>query len=101
MSHKFHGKTSGKAKTEKRMQKLEEELRLNMMSSTDTPLNLATKLLERQQRTGSAHVVLSVGNRGVVAPDIPNLAAESSKAATKRARASDDEGEQSESKKRH
>ncbi|CAO3659962.1 unnamed protein product [Rhizopus stolonifer] len=66
MSHQFHGKTSGKTKTEKRMRRIEEERRLNMMSSTDTPLNLAGALLERQQRTGSAHVVLSVGNRGVV-----------------------------------
>lgn len=66
MSHKFHGMTSGKTKTEKRMKKIEEERRLNMMSSTDTPHNLASALLERQQRTGNAHVVLSVGNRGVV-----------------------------------
>ncbi|KAI8340243.1 SART-1 protein [Chlamydoabsidia padenii] len=65
-SHKFHGKTSGKGKTEKRLQKLDEEKKLNMMSSTDTPLNLAGALLERQQRTGNAHVVLSVGNRGAV-----------------------------------
>lgn len=104
MSHRFHGKTSGKAKTEKRMKKLEEELRLNMMSSTDTPLNLATKLLERQQRTGTAHVVLSVGNHGVVAPDIPNLsaAAESSKAAgSKRPRAgSEDEDATAEGSKK-
>ncbi|CAO3597665.1 unnamed protein product [Absidia cylindrospora] len=68
-SHKFHGKTSGKGKTEKRMQKLDEEKKLNMMSSTDTPLNLAGALLERQQRTGNAHVVLSVGNRGAVPSD--------------------------------
>ncbi|KAI9302411.1 SART-1 protein [Cunninghamella echinulata] len=69
MSHKFHGKTSGKGKTEKRLQKMEEERKLNMMSSTDTPLNLAGALLERQQKTGNAHVVLSVGNRGVVPTD--------------------------------
>ncbi|ORZ13633.1 SART-1 protein [Absidia repens] len=68
-SHKFHGKTSGKGKTEKRMQKMDEEKKLNMMSSTDTPLNLAGALLERQQRTGNAHVVLSVGNRGAVSSD--------------------------------
>ena len=72
MSHKFHGKTSGKTKTEKRLQKFEEERKLNMMSSTDTPLNLAGALLERQQRTGSAHVVLSVGSRGVVPPPLKN-----------------------------
>ncbi|GAN05013.1 SART-1 protein [Mucor ambiguus] len=71
MSHKFHGKTSGKTKTEKRMQKIEEERKLNMMSSTDTPHNLAGALLERQQRTGNAHVVLSVGNRGVVPTSTP------------------------------
>ncbi|KAL9543796.1 hypothetical protein MBANPS3_007941 [Mucor bainieri] len=71
MSHKFHGKTSGKTKTEKRMQKIEEERKLNMMSSTDTPHNLAGALLERQQRTGNAHVVLSVGNRGVVPSSTP------------------------------
>ncbi|CEP19486.1 hypothetical protein [Parasitella parasitica] len=71
MSHKFHGKTSGKTKTEKRMQRIEEQRRLNMMSSTDTPHNLAGALLERQQRTGNAHVVLSVGNRGVVPSSAP------------------------------
>ncbi|KAI8988152.1 SART-1 protein [Mycotypha africana] len=71
MSHKFHGKTSGKTKTEKKMKKIEEERKLNMMSSTDTPHNLAGALLERQKRTGAAHVVLSVGNRGVVPTSTP------------------------------
>lgn len=79
MSHKFHGKTSGKTKTEKRMQKIEEERKLNMMSSTDTPHNLASALLERQQRTGAAHVVLSVGKRGVVPPTAPSSSSTSSK----------------------
>ncbi|CAO3654912.1 unnamed protein product [Mucor hiemalis] len=77
MSHKFHGKTSGKTKTEKRMQKIEEERKLNMMSSTDTPHNLASALLERQQRTGAAHVVLSVGKRGVVPPTAPTSSSSS------------------------
>ncbi|CDH54928.1 sart-1 protein [Lichtheimia corymbifera JMRC:FSU:9682] len=95
MSHKFHGKTSGKAKTEKRMQKLEEELKLNMMSSSDTPLNLATKLLERQQRTGSAHVVLSVGNRGVAAPASPGGSDVIGSSSSKRARSEDLEQEPS------
>lgn len=83
MSHKFHGKTSGKAKTEKRMQKIEEERKLNMMSSTDTPHNLASALLERQQRTGAAHVVLSVGKRGVVPPTMPSLESSSSASSSK------------------
>ncbi|ORX49185.1 SART-1 protein [Hesseltinella vesiculosa] len=69
MSHKFHGKTSGKGKTEKRLKKLDEQRKLNNMASSDTPLNLAGALLERQQQTGSAHVVLSVGNRGVISSE--------------------------------
>jgi U4/U6.U5 tri-snRNP-associated protein 1 len=83
MSHKFHGKTSGKTKTEKRMQKIEEERKLNMMSSTDTPHNLAGALLERQQRTGNAHVVLSVGKRGVV-PSSASLGTSSSSKSNKK-----------------
>ncbi|CAG8655886.1 16964_t:CDS:10, partial [Racocetra persica] len=63
LSHKFHGKSSGKSKTEKRLKKLEEERKLKAMSSVDTPLNMATALQERQKASGSAHVVLSVGNR--------------------------------------
>ncbi|KAI8350587.1 SART-1 protein [Choanephora cucurbitarum] len=84
MSHKFHGKTSGKTKTEKRMQKIEEERRLNMMSSTDTPHNLAHALLERQQRTGNAHVVLSVGNRGVVPSSAPIAGSSTTKPSNKK-----------------
>lgn len=63
LSHAFHGKTSGKKKTEKRMKKFEDEKRLMGMSSTDTPLNMATKFQERQKAAGSAHIVLAVGNR--------------------------------------
>ncbi|CAH1767796.1 22104_t:CDS:10 [Entrophospora sp. SA101] len=70
LSHKFHGKTSGKAKTEKRLKKLEEERKLKAMSSIDTPLNMATALQERQKASGSAHVVLSVGNRAVAPPSM-------------------------------
>ncbi|OZJ04934.1 hypothetical protein BZG36_02661 [Bifiguratus adelaidae] len=66
LSHKFHGKTSGKLKTEKRLRKLEEEKMFQTMASSDTPLNMATAFQERQKAAGSAHVVLSVGNRGVL-----------------------------------
>ncbi|CAG8704502.1 5196_t:CDS:2, partial [Acaulospora morrowiae] len=70
LSHKFHGKSSGKSKTEKRLKKLEEERKLKAMSSIDTPLNMSTALQERQKASGSAHVVLSVGNRAVVPPSV-------------------------------
>lgn len=52
------------------MKKLEEERRLLSMNSADTPLNMATALQERQRATGSAHVVLSVGNRGVLPSNV-------------------------------
>ncbi|KAK3837223.1 MAG: SART-1 family-domain-containing protein [Linnemannia elongata] len=66
LSHAFHGKTSGKMKTEKRMKKLEDEKRLMSMSSTDTPLGMASAFQERQKAAGSAHIVLAVGNRKYV-----------------------------------
>ncbi|KAF9111556.1 hypothetical protein BGX27_004746 [Mortierella sp. AM989] len=66
LSHAFHGKTSGKMKTEKRMKKLEDEKRLMGMSSTDTPLNMVSAFQERQKAAGSAHIVLAVGNRNAV-----------------------------------
>ncbi|CAG8494004.1 5653_t:CDS:10 [Diversispora eburnea] len=70
LSHKFHGKSSGKSKTEKRLKKLDEERKLKAMSSIDTPLNMANALQERQKASGSAHVVLSIGNRAVVPPSV-------------------------------
>ncbi|KAG2184780.1 hypothetical protein INT43_000693, partial [Umbelopsis isabellina] len=73
LSHAFHGKKSGKTKTEKRLRRMEEEHALNSMGSSDTPHNLAAAMIDRQERTGSAHVVLSVGNRGVI-PDRDNEA---------------------------
>lgn len=66
MSHAFHGKTSGKMKTEKRQKKLDDEKRLMSMSSTDTPLNMVSAFQERQKAAGLAHIVLAVGNRKYV-----------------------------------
>lgn len=66
LSHKFHGKMPGKLKTEKRLKKLDEEKKLRQMSSTDTPLGTVSALQEKTRELGSAHVVLSVGNRGVM-----------------------------------
>jgi len=63
LSHYFHGKRSGKNKTEKKLKKLEEELLLQKASSTDTPLGTLQAMQERQKATGSAFVVLSQGNK--------------------------------------
>ena len=64
ISHVFHGKAPGKKKTELYLRKKEEEHRMTAMNTSDTPLNLTAALRERQRETGSAHVTLSVGNRG-------------------------------------
>ncbi|XP_046564938.1 U4/U6.U5 tri-snRNP-associated protein 1-like [Haliotis rubra] len=66
LSHRFHGKGSGKKKQEKRMKKLEEEQLMKMMSSTDTPLNTLSLLQEKQKAEKSPFVVLS-GNKGFTA----------------------------------
>jgi len=59
LSHKFHGKGSGKLKSEKRSKKQEDKQLLNRMSSTDTPLNTLKKLKDKQKETNSPYVVLS------------------------------------------
>ncbi len=64
LSHKFHGKGSGKMKTEKRLKKIAEERKKEAMASGDTPLSMNKAFQIRQEKTGQAHFVLSVGNRG-------------------------------------
>ncbi|KAK7033142.1 SART-1 family-domain-containing protein [Favolaschia claudopus] len=66
LSHRFHGKGSGKMKTEKRLKKINDEKKQLAMSSGDTPLSMTKAFQERQEKTGQAHMVLSVGNRGAV-----------------------------------
>lgn len=63
LSHKFHGKGSGKMKTEKRMKKAVEEMSLKKMESDDTPLGSAALFREKQKDANSAYIVLSGGNR--------------------------------------
>ncbi|KAJ7285000.1 SART-1 family-domain-containing protein [Mycena rebaudengoi] len=66
LSHRFHGKGSGKMKTEKRLKKVKDEAKQLAMSSGDTPLSMTKAFQLRQEKTGQAHMVLSVGNRGAV-----------------------------------
>ncbi|KAI0030132.1 SART-1 family-domain-containing protein [Vararia minispora EC-137] len=66
LSHRFHGKGSGKMKTEKRLKKIAEEKKKEAMASGDTPLSMSRAFQIRQEKTGQAHFVLSVGNRGAV-----------------------------------
>lgn len=67
LSHKFHGKGSGRQKTEKRLKKIAEEKKQEGMVSGDTPLSMNQAFQTRQEKAGQAHMVLSVGNRGCVA----------------------------------
>jgi U4/U6.U5 tri-snRNP-associated protein 1 len=64
LSHKFHGKGSGKMKTEKMLKKIAEEKKKEAMASGDTPLSMQQAFQIRQEKAGQAHFVLSVGNRG-------------------------------------
>ncbi|KAJ7707694.1 SART-1 family-domain-containing protein [Mycena rosella] len=66
LSHVFHGKGSGKMKTEKRLKKIKDEEKQQAMASGDTPLSMTKAFQLRQEKTGQAHMVLSVGNRGAV-----------------------------------
>ncbi|TRM64687.1 SART-1 protein [Schizophyllum amplum] len=66
LSHRFHGKGSGKAKTEKRLRKIAEERKQEAMVSGDTPTSMGRAFQARQEKAGQAHFVLSVGNRGAV-----------------------------------
>ncbi|TCD69343.1 hypothetical protein EIP91_007899 [Steccherinum ochraceum] len=66
LSHKFHGKGSGRMKTEKRLKKIAEERKAEAMASGDTPLSMNSAFQIRQEKAGQAHFVLSVGNHGAV-----------------------------------
>ena len=71
LSHKFHGKGSGRMKTEKRLKKIAEERKQAAMASGDTPLSMNQAFQKRQEKAGQAHFVLSVGNRGHVVLSFP------------------------------
>jgi U4/U6.U5 tri-snRNP-associated protein 1 len=64
LSHRFHGKGSGRAKTEKRLKKIADEKKREAMLSGDTPTSMNQAFQKRQEKAGQAHMVLSVGNRG-------------------------------------
>jgi U4/U6.U5 tri-snRNP-associated protein 1 len=64
LSHRFHGKGSGRTKQEKRLKKIAEERKREAMASGDTPTGMNEAFQVRQQKIGQAHMVLSVGQRG-------------------------------------
>ena len=70
MSHKFHGRGSGKRKTERRMKKLEEEHFMNKSSSIDTPLNTLAMLQSKQKKSQTPYIFISGGSLSMLAPDL-------------------------------
>eukprot|EP01135_Chromosphaera_perkinsii_P000612 Nk52_evm15s136 gene=Nk52_evmTU15s136 len=69
LSHKFHGMKSGKTKSEKRMQKYEEELARQQIMSGERTVSSLALLQERQKQEGSAFMVLS-GSKGANPPPL-------------------------------
>ncbi|PWN52489.1 hypothetical protein IE53DRAFT_385065 [Violaceomyces palustris] len=73
LSHVFHGKGPGFKKQEKRRKMIEDERKRERMSAGDTPSGMNKAFQERSERTGQAHMVLSVGNRGNAPQDLEFL----------------------------
>ncbi|XP_065906677.1 U4/U6.U5 tri-snRNP-associated protein 1-like isoform X2 [Dysidea avara] len=67
MSHKFHGKGSGRKKTEKRVKKLQEEFNLQSTSATS---GLNSILQEKQKANKAAYLVLSGAQALLTSEDI-------------------------------
>lgn len=59
LSHRFHGKMPGKKKTEKRLQKYEDDLKKKKMSSLDTPLMSLQAMQKAQEVAKAPYVLLS------------------------------------------
>lgn len=70
LSHRFHGKGSGKMKTERRMKKQDEEALLKKMSSSDTPLGTVALLQEKQKSQKTPYIVLSGSGKSMNANTI-------------------------------
>lgn len=51
-------------KTQKRLKDIAEERKQFSMASGDTPTGMTDAFARRQQKTGQAFMVLSVGNKG-------------------------------------
>ncbi|KAI6190497.1 U4/U6.U5 tri-snRNP-associated protein 1 [Aphelenchoides bicaudatus] len=63
LSHKFHGKGSGKKKIEKRFSQHNKKERMKQMNSTDTPLGTMEKQRKKQEQLQTPFLVLTGSNR--------------------------------------
>ncbi|WFD28255.1 hypothetical protein MNAN1_003263 [Malassezia nana] len=69
LSHTFHGNAPGAKAQEKRLRRIAEEQRRERMLAGDTSA-MTRAFQERSERTGQAHMVLSVGQRDHAPQDI-------------------------------
>lgn len=67
LNYDFHGYGSGAKKTDKRLQKIENERKQMAMAAGDTPRSTAAAFAARAEKTGSATMILGVGNNKWVA----------------------------------
>jgi len=86
LSHTFHGNEPGAKAQEKRLRRIAEEQRRERMLAGDTSA-MTRAFQERSERTGQAHMVLSVGQRDHAPQDIDLGAPTLAKAAPKRRKA--------------
>jgi len=59
ISHKFHGKTPGKMKQEKRLKQFQEDLKAKQSSASDAPLVSMERMREAQAQLKAPYIVLS------------------------------------------
>ncbi|KAK0534276.1 hypothetical protein OC842_002682 [Tilletia horrida] len=81
LSHRFHGKGPGHKKQELEMRRLENERKREKMQSGDTPTGMSKAFQDRSERTGQAHMVLSVGARGNAPQELSMLGPDITKSA--------------------
>ncbi|KAL9939055.1 hypothetical protein V8E36_001868 [Tilletia maclaganii] len=81
LSHKFHGKGPGHKKQELELRRLENERKREKMQSGDTPTGMSKAFQDRSERTGQAHMVLSVGAKGNAPQELSMLGPDITKAA--------------------
>ncbi|KAK0553153.1 hypothetical protein OC846_002641 [Tilletia horrida] len=81
LSHRFHGKAPGHKKQELEQRRLENERKREKMESGDTPSGMSKAFQDRSERTGQAHMVLSVGARGNAPQELSMLGPDIAKSA--------------------
>ncbi|CAD6888385.1 unnamed protein product [Tilletia controversa] len=81
LSHRFHGKAPGHKKQELELRRLENERKREKMESGDTPTGMSKAFQDRSERTGQAHMVLSVGARGNAPQELSMLGPDITKSA--------------------